>query len=190
MLSALIAHISKYVSLSDSDIQAIYKHTEPVNVKKKDYLLKEGQICRSNYFVAEGCLRMFFINEKGSEQITQFAIEHWWLADYMSFTMQSASKFNIQAIEGSVLIALDHHKQEELLKEVPQLERYFRLMMQRAYAAMQQRFKFLYDFSKEDSYLHFVNNFPGFVQRVPQYMLASYLGFTPEYLSEIRKKIR
>ncbi len=131
---------------------------------------------------------MFYITDKGTEQITQFAIENWWLADHMSLMMQKPSQFFIQAVEDTNLVALDYRRQEELLQQVPKMERYFRLMMQRGFAAMQMRIKYLHDFSKEDAYLQFSTLFPGFVQRVPQYMLASYLGLTPEYLSEIRKK--
>jgi CRP-like cAMP-binding protein len=131
---------------------------------------------------------MYYITDKGTEQITQFALENWWLADYMSLTMQKPSPFFIQAIEDAQIVALDQRKQEELLVQVPKMERYFRLMMQRGYAAMQTRVKYMHDYSKEEVYHQFSGLFPDFVQRVPQYMLASYLGLTPEYLSEIRKK--
>jgi CRP-like cAMP-binding protein len=131
---------------------------------------------------------MFYINEKGIEQTTQFAIENWWMADYMSFGSQTPSSFYIQAVENSDILSIDFHAQEKLLEEFPQLERYFRIIFQRAYASSQLRIKYLYDFSKEELYDHFNTHFPDFVQRIPQYMLASYLGFTPEYLSELRKK--
>ena len=160
-----------------------------IPVKKKAYLLAEGQVCKANYFVEQGCLRLFFINDKGIEQITHFALENWWIADYMSLSMQVKSQFYIQAVEDSTIIAIERHQQEELFSKLPQLERYFRIMMQRAYAAAQMRVKFFHDYSKEESYRHFIAMFPEFVQRIPQYMLASYLGFTPEYLSELRRKV-
>ena len=188
MPSALITHIKKFVPLTADEEEIVNAHVRVLNIKKKAWLLTEGQICRSNFFVETGCLRMYYITDKGTEQITQFALENWWLADYMGLIMQKPSPFFIQAIEDVQVVALDHHKQEELLQRVPKMERYFRLMMQRAYAAMQMRVKYLHDFSKEEAYLQFTGLFPGFVQRIPQYMLASYLGLTPEYLSEIRKK--
>lgn len=184
----LIAHIKKQVALDEEEIQYLSSKAKLLTVKKKDFLLQEGAICKANYFVEKGCLRMFFINDKGIEQITQFAIENWWLSDYMSFGMQSKSNFYIQAVETSEIIAISQTLQEDLLKELPQLERYFRLNMQRALGAAQQRVKFFHDLSKEESYRHFISQFPKFVQRIPQYMLASYLGLTPEYLSELRKK--
>ncbi len=131
---------------------------------------------------------MFFVNDKGIEQTTQFAIENWWISDYMAFHHQQNSTFFIQAVEQTDILQLTYSAQETLLKEFPQLERYFRLVYQKAYAASQLRMKYHYDLSKEELYHHFNNSFPEFTQRIPQYLLASYLGFTPEYLSEIRKK--
>jgi CRP/FNR family transcriptional regulator, anaerobic regulatory protein len=184
----LIQHIQSYVHLTNSDLKRLHEEGRTFSVKKKDFLLREGDICQSNYFVSQGCLRLFFIKENGNEQITQFAIENWWISDYMSLLTQTPSTFYLQAIEDSEIVELNASSLELLFEDVPQLERYFRLVTQRAYAASQFRIKYLYGFSREELYYHFSSHFPQFVQRVPQYMLASYLGFTPEYLSEIRKK--
>jgi len=187
-MDALLAHINKFTPLNADEQQVISGSFKNISVKKKAFLLSEGDVCRSSYFVEKGCLRMYYITEKGTEQITQFALENWWLTDHMSLMMQKPSLFFIQAVENAEVAMLDYNKQEELLQKVPKMERYFRLMMQRGYGAMQMRVKYLHDFSKEEAYLQFSTLFPDFVQRVPQYMLASYLGLTPEYLSEIRKK--
>lgn len=184
-----IHHLKKHITLNEDELQILSSYVKPISLKKKDFLLQEGQICKANYFTEKGCLRMFFINDKGVEQITQFALENWWVSDYMSFSTQSRSQFYIQAVEDSQIISIETHNQEELFERLPQLERYFRIMMQRAYSAAQMRVKFFHDFTKEESYRHFISLFPEFVQRIPQYMLASYLGITPEYLSELRKKI-
>lgn len=159
-----------------------------INLKKKEFLCTEGQICKSQYFVLEGCLRMYFTDEKGVEKTIQFAIEHWWLADYFSFQLQQASSFNIQAVERSTVYAIDLKTQEQLLQAYPRMERYFRMVHQTAHAASQLRLKYLYDYSGEERFRHFSNSFPGFVQRIPQYLLASYLNITPEYLSELRAR--
>jgi CRP-like cAMP-binding protein len=159
-----------------------------MTLRKKQNLLEEGKVCKANYFVTEGCLRMFFVNEKGVEQTVQFALENWWLADYNSFTAQKPSGFYIQAVEPTAVLTLDYNAQEELLKAYPQMERYFRLVHQRAHAAFQFRIKMLYGSSREENYRLFISSYPAFVQRIPQYLLASFLGFTPEYLSELRKR--
>jgi CRP-like cAMP-binding protein len=188
MSDILRMHIEKFITVDDRDYSKIRSYFKPVELRKKQNLLTEGKICVSNYFVISGCLRLFFVNDKGVEQTVQFALEHWWLADYTSFSSQKPSGFYIQAIEKSEILAIDFLSQEKLLNEFPSMERYFRYIHQRAHAAYQFRIKYLYSSSREELYHAFNKLYPEFVQRIPQYLLASYLGFTPEYLSEIRKK--
>lgn len=188
MYASLLTHIKKYIDLNQQEEQLITACVQGVSIKKKEYLLKEGQICKASYFIEKGCLRMFFVSDKGDEQTTNFALENWWLSDYSSFLSQKPSTFYIQAVEHSDIIVLTTEQQEVLSKEIPKIERYFRLILQRAYGASQIRIKHISNLSREDMYRNFLSLYPDFVNRVPQYMLASYLGFTPEYLSEIRKK--
>ena len=188
MSGYLKKHIAKFVNLSEQEYAEIMTYFKVIESPKKKNLLTEGKICKYNYFVVKGCLRMFFINDKGVEQTIQFALENWWLADYTSFSSQKPSGFYIQTVEKSEILAIDFSEQEKMLKQFPQMERYFRLVHQRAHAAYQFRIKYLYGSSREELYHEFNKLFPEFVQRIPQYLLASYLGFTPEYLSEIRKK--
>jgi CRP-like cAMP-binding protein len=190
MTDALHQHIQKFVSIPGDDMPGILAHFTPLHFKKKENLLVEGNVCHSNYFVVKGCLRMFFMNDKGDEQTIQFALENWWMADYDSFSFQKPGLFSLQAVEPSEVLALHYQAQEKLLQQYPVLERYYRLMHQRAHAASQRRVRGQYNYSREDQYLNFARQYPEFVQRVPQYLLASFLGFTPEYLSEIRAKKR
>lgn len=112
------------------------------------------------------------------------------MTDNIAYERRQASEFYIQAVERSELLAIDYTAQEKLLTQFPKMERYFRFIYQRAYAASQMRLKYLYGFSKEEFYHHLNEHYPKFVQRIPQYLIASYLGFTPQYLSEIRSKYR
>lgn len=188
MQSNLIKHINKFIELDDNSIEILNKYFKLITYKKKEFLLKEGQVCRSLHFVEKGCLRMFFINDKTTEQITQFAMENWWITDFFSFIDNKPSPYFIQTVEKSEILSIDSLSFETMLKELPQMERYFRIIMQRAVAASQLRIKYMSELSKEEFYIHFCTSFPEFVQRVPQYMIASYLGLTPEYVSELRKK--
>jgi CRP-like cAMP-binding protein len=188
MSEVLNAHIEKMLGTSLSDYEGIAPFFESATFRKKEALLVEGKVCRANYFVVSGCLRMFFINDKGVEQTVQFALEHWWLADYTSFSARQPSDFNIQAVERTEVLSLTYSAQEALLQAHPVMERYFRLLHQRAHAAAQFRIRHLYGQSREQMYRDFIARFPQFVQRIPQYLLASYLGFTPEYLSELRSR--
>ena len=184
----LFLHIKKFVPLTQLEEGILQSYFKSKSVKKKEHLLKEGQKCTANYFILKGCLRMYYITETGTEQIVQFAIDNWWLTDYSSLDSGKPSQFNIQAVENTEVAILDNEIQEELFKKIPALERYFRIILQKAYAASVMRLRYIFTQSGEERFHHFNNSFPEFVQRVPQYMLASYLGFTPEFLSKIRAK--
>jgi CRP-like cAMP-binding protein len=184
----IIQHIRKFVGLSESEVVVFNKYVETHQIKKKEFTNQHGSVCKQMYFVEKGCLRMYFINKKGVEQITQFALDGWWLSDYQSFMNKTPSDYYIQTIEESTIVSIDNQNLDKLLIELPQLERYFRIIMQKAVAGAQHRSKLLYEMSKEEFYFHFSSSFPEFMLRVPQYMIASYLGLTPEYLSELRKK--
>lgn len=188
MSNQLLVHIKKFADVSEDDFATILSFFEPLHLKKKECLLEEGQLCRRNFFVLKGCLRMYFLKETGIEQTTQFAIENWWMSDNLSFMQQKPSSFYIETVESSDVLAISYDAQEKMLAQFPQMERYFRKVYERAFAASQLRIKYINDYSREEMYLYFAKVQPAFLQRVPQYMLASYLGFTPEYLSEIKKK--
>lgn len=188
ILDTFKKHIDKFAEVSNDEFDEIQKFFDIKNVAKKENLLEEGQICRHHYFVLNGLLRKFYINEKGVEQTTEFAIETWWMTDNIAYERKISSTFYIQAVEKSKILSITQDNQEKLVKTFPIMERYFRFVYQRAYAAAQMRIKYLYSLSKEEFYFQSVKRYPEFAQRIPQYLLASYLGFTPEYLSEIRKR--
>ncbi|MDB5255441.1 MAG: cAMP-binding protein [Chitinophagaceae bacterium] len=190
MYTALLQHIQRFVSLTEEEIHVLASYLTEKKPSKKEFLFQEGQVCTANYFVAKGCLRLYYVNDKGIETIVQFAIENWWISDYQSLERQIPSPFYLQAIESSTVIVLEKQVQEELLTKSPSLERYFRIVAQRAYGAAQMRIKYISELSGEERYVQFTESFPDFVQRIPQYMLASYLGFTPEFLSKLRAKKR
>ncbi|NVO20825.1 MAG: Crp/Fnr family transcriptional regulator [Bacteroidetes bacterium] len=188
MQKNIVQHIRNHVDLSDSEVEVLNKYFKIHHCKKKELLLIENKVCNQFYYVEKGCLRMYFINKKGVEQITQFALEGWWISDFQSFINGSLSEYYIQAVEESRIVSIDHQNLDALVKALPQLEKYFRLIMQKAVGGAQLRSKLLYEMSKEEFFVHFSTSFPEFMMRVPQYMIASYLGLTPEYLSELRKK--
>lgn len=186
MLSNLIVHINKFITLDDTEVEMVLSHFHYQIVPKKSLLLEEGQVCNKQYFILKGCVRSYIINDKGNEQTLQFAIENWWITDYLGFQNQGLSNFYIQAVEKSEVISIDKESLEKLLEQVPRLERYFRLVLQKSFGASQVRIKYLFTMSAEERYHNMNNQFPEFVQRVPQYMLASYLDFSAEFLSKIR----
>ncbi|PKF73807.1 Crp/Fnr family transcriptional regulator [Chryseobacterium sp. PMSZPI] len=184
------AHLNKFITVNEEEYISILSFFDTLKVKKKQNLMQDGEICRHMYFVVEGCLRKFFINEKGVEHTTQFAIENWWITDTFAYERQLQTDFNIQAVEPSVILTIDSKSQELLFEKHPVMEKYFRIIYQRAYAASERKIRYLYEYSREELYVHFSTLYPWFIQRIPQYLVASFLGFTPEYLSEIKAKLR
>ena len=187
-MNDLICHIRKYISLTLLQEKLILSKATILSPVKKEILEQSSTIHRHTYFVNQGCLHLYQVNEKGNEQTIQFAIKNWWLTDYDSFNFQTPSRYNIQVLEDSKISVLLKNDLEELLFQIPELERYFRVISQRAYAASLYRISLMYSYSKEERYLNFIQQFPEFVQQVPQYILGSFLGMSAEYISEIRKK--
>jgi len=186
MHSVLFEHIQKFIILEPSEIDVLESILDITNIKKKQHVLQEGQVCTTMYFITKGCFRQYIINDKGIEQTLQFGIENWWITDYLSYHNHTPSNFYIQAVENSEVIAIEKSVLESLLIQIPKLERYFRIVSQKTFGAAQMRIKFLFTMSAEERYHHFNNLNPEFVQRVPQYMLASYLDFSAEFMSKIR----
>lgn len=188
MFENLTTHIKRFVSLTQEEEKVLVSCLRVEKYAKKEHLLEAGELCTGKYFVNSGVVRMYTLNEKGVEQVIHFAIEGWWITDYFTFKTNIPSRSNIQAVEAAEVIVVDATVQDELLEKIPQLEKYFRLVLEKAYAASLMRTHYMFNFSAEERYNHFILSYPGFVQRVPQYLLASYLGFTPEFLSKMRAK--
>ncbi|MEX6689424.1 Crp/Fnr family transcriptional regulator [Danxiaibacter flavus] len=188
MIQLLIAHIEKFSSIPANKASLLEPFFEHKIYKKKELLLTEGQRCYEKFFIVKGCVHLFYLRQNGTEQTIDFALENWWTSDFTAFQQGAGAQFSIRAVENTEVLSITAERQRKLLKQVPELNEYFHYIFQKAYAASQMRFRFLFEFSKEELYQHFLKHFPGFIQRVPQYLLASFLGFTPEYLSEIRKK--
>ena len=182
----LLAHIDKFVSLDSQEQELLLSKVSFMDVRKKQHLLEAGKPGTKVFFVRKGCLRLYVLTEKGNEQTHQFVIENWWTADYLAFHNDDSSKFFIQAVENSEVAILEKQDMEFLMEKIPKLERYFRLCYQKAVGAAQKRITYLFSLSAEERFHNMNDHFPEFVQRVPQYMLASYLDFSAELLSKIR----
>jgi len=185
-MNSLIQHIRKFINLDNQEAEIVLSYFEQESFKKKQLLLEEGQICNKQFFIVKGCIRFYINNNKGIEQTIQFGIENWWITDYLSFQYQNPTHFNIQAIENLEMLSIDRKSFDALLERIPKLEKYFRLVIQKSFGASQVRISYLFTMSAEERFHHMNRMFPEFIQRVPQYMLASYLDFSPEFMSKIR----
>jgi CRP-like cAMP-binding protein len=188
MFELLISKINEKITLTPEEEALCKTFFIPKKMRKRQYLLQEGDVCRYTAFVEKGALRTYTVDEKGAEHIIQFAIEGWWTGDLFSFLTTEPSVYNIDVLEDAELLLLTRTAQEELLQKVPKFERFQRLLIQSAYIAMQRRLVVNMSLTAEEKYAHFVNAYPEIIQRIPQHMVASYLGITPETLSRIRKQ--
>ncbi len=189
MYEAIDKHFSKNTFISEGEFELLHSYLRKRVVRKRGFLLSQGEVCNFEAYIVKGCLKKYYIDEKGDEVILQFAIEDWWISDIGSFSEQTPSNLFIEALEDTELLIIDHTNKEKIFQEIPGLERVFRLMIQRAYAVLESRFYSSIAKSAEERYLEFVKKYPAIVQRVPQTQIASFLGITPESLSRIKSKM-
>jgi len=175
--------------LSDEEFNHFISLAKQRKIRKKQYILQAGDVCRYESFVISGCLRAYYVDDKGQEHILQFAVEDWWIGDMHSFLTETPATYNIDALEESELLQLDKASLEKLYKLVPQFERFFRIKIQNAFIHLQQRIIASMSETAEQRYLQFIEKYAELEQRLPQHQVASYLGITPEFLSRIRKNL-
>lgn len=187
-MQKLFEHINKYTSIDNNEFQEIAKYFDLKTVKKKELLYEPGNKSLDHYFVLSGCLQLYIIDEGGTEHTLQFAIENWWITDYLAYHNNMRSECYIQGVKASTILHLTHNNERELLRRFPKMEIYFRKIYQTAYGASLNRIKYLFIYSKEEIYFRFKEAFPDFVNNVPQYLVASFLGLSPEYVSKLNKK--
>ncbi len=181
--------IRQQILITDEEFEYCKTLFIPKKLRKRQYLLQEGDVCRYTAFVEKGMLRTFTVDEKGNEPILQFSFEGWWIADLLSFFTEEPSIYNIEALENCELLLITQPSWNQLLEKVPAFERYFRILIQNNLIATQRRLMSSLSESAEEKYKKLIENFPDCLHRVPQHMIASYLGITPETLSRIRSQL-
>ena len=179
-------HLQQYLSLDAATFSEVLRYFTVVEAERKAILQHIGSPAQRLYFVSTGCMHLSLIDARGNEKTVQFAMEGWWLADFLAFRTQQVSAFQIQTIEPCRLLTITHAQQEALLAAHPAMERYFRSIYEIGYGAALRRIGLIFQHSKEEMYQQFRDQFPDFLNRVPQYLIASFLGLTPEYLSKLR----
>jgi CRP-like cAMP-binding protein len=189
MFDSLKAHINKRVNLTDGEFAVCKEFFVQKKVRKKQFLLHEGDICRYIGYVVKGCLRVYTVDNKGAEHIIQFAVNDWWVSDLNSYLSGLPAVYNIDALQDSDVLLLEKSAREKLFQAVPKIERFFRLLMEANYIAMHKRINDALSASAEERYLSFIKTYPYLFEQIPQNQIASYLGITPQSLSRIRKEL-
>jgi CRP-like cAMP-binding protein len=189
MFELLRSHILKRIDLSDEEIELTRACFVPKKVRKGQFLSHAGDPSRYAAFVEKGCLRLYSIDEKGEEHVVQFAVEDWWITDMYSFLTGTPATYYIDALEDTEVLLLERITQEKLCTDLPQFERFFRLLYQGNIIAKERRILAALSLSAEEQYLSLIETYPTISQRVPLNQIASYLGITPQSLSRIRKEL-
>ncbi|MCB9182892.1 MAG: Crp/Fnr family transcriptional regulator [Flavobacteriales bacterium] len=184
----LCTHFDRYLALDEVERNALRERSSVRRLKKRGFLLQEGEVCKSYAFVVEGCLRMYEMDEKGVEHNLQFALENEWIVDIGSFHAEKPSSLFIEALEPSTVICIEHADLLYLYTEHPKFDRNFRVIIEDQFVELQQRMLRRNASSAEQRHAHFVEQHPALAARVPNVHIASYLGVTPEFLSRLKSK--
>lgn len=188
-IEPLVAYINQYIYLTSDEKEILSKKIKYRRYLKGQYVVQQGDICKYESFVIKGCLKTFHVDTEGQEHIVMFAVENWWTADLGSFIAQTPADYNVQCLENTEVFQFPYEKMEELYRQIPGLERFFRIIIQKAYVASEKRIVRNFSLPAKERYLKFREQYPQIEQRVPQYMIASYLGITKEFLSKIRSQL-
>ncbi len=174
--------------IPDTELALIKTAFTAKKLRKKQYFLQEGDVSRHLAFVCKGCLRLYTLDEKGNEHIIQFALDNWWISDRESLLSGNPSRYNIDALEDSELLITTPEKMKNIIEKAPNFAKVMNRAQQINFIASQRRIQAAISFAAEEKYQDFIQTYPDIVQRVPQHMIASYLGITRETLSRIRKQ--
>ncbi|MDH7459971.1 Crp/Fnr family transcriptional regulator [Chitinophagaceae bacterium 26-R-25] len=175
--------------ISDAEFQHIEEAFAIKSMKKRQFLLHEGSVCKYMAFIVKGAMRHYSIDEKGNEHIVRFGVEGWWMSDRESLRMQTPSKYNIDALEDCDLLVATNEQLNRVKELSPLFFRMAHLLDERHSIANQNRVHASICYSSDEKLLDLMKNYPDFLQRFPQNMLASYLGISPETFSRVRKQI-
>ena len=188
-MKSILTNISKIIELSTDEEQLFLSKTEVKTYKAKTILLNSGEICHNSYFVNSGLLRSFTINDAIVTHVLSFACEGWWISDMYSLLSQKPGNLFIEVVEDAEVVVLSKKNQEELYFQIPKMERFFRVLIENALIASQERVLDNLSLSAEERYDKFSQKYPALIQKIPQKQIAAYIGVTPEFFSKMRAKM-
>ena len=185
----LIAHFDQYLPLNEVEKEELLQKSSVRRLKRRQFILQEGDICRRYHFVAEGCLKMYHVDKKGTEHNIQFAAENEWITDIGSFHSEKPSRLYIEAMEPSIILQIERKDLIDLYTQFPKFDRNFRVIIEDKFVELQNRVLLNISATAQERYLNFLEQYPHLANRLPNTQIASYLGITPEFLSKIRKEL-
>ena len=182
----ILANVRKHIDLQAEEAEFFLSLLKTRQVKRKQYLLKENEVCRHSIFVTEGCLRGYTLDKNGYEHILQFAPKNWWIADMYSMLSGQPGDLYIDVLEDSEVLMLHVEDREKLMRELPKFERFFRIILENSLITFRQRLMENLGLPALERYLLFCKRYPTLIERLPQKQVAAYIGVTPEFLSKMR----
>lgn len=188
MTFSLINNIQKHVSLSALEIERIGDVVRIKKINRKDFLVQEREICKNLSYIQSGCLKIYKTDSEGIKHTIFFTLEDWWAMDLKSFVSSTPARFYIEALEDCEVHQISKKDFNRLLEEIPKLEKWFRILLQNALIASEDRIDSKLSLNAEARYIEFLKKYPTLESRIPQKQIASYLGITPEFLSKLKAK--
>jgi CRP-like cAMP-binding protein len=182
----ILDNVCKHIGLNPTEKETFISFLQTKTIRKKEYLLHQGEVCKYSAFVLSGCLRGFSIDKNGSEHVLSFAPADWWMADMYSLLSGLPGILNIEALEDTEMLLLSKSNQERLYVTIPAFERFFRILTEKSLVANQQRLIDRLSLSGQERYANFCKRYPTLINQIPQKQIAAYIGVTPEFLSRVR----
>jgi CRP-like cAMP-binding protein len=188
-MELILKNIAQHVALTTNEQELFLSKTEIHHYKAKTILLNSGTICKHSYFVNSGILRSFNINDNIVEHVLTFACEGWWIGDMYSLLSQKPGNLFIEVLEDAEVVLLSKENQDILYREIPKLERFFRILTENSLVANQERLMDNLSLTAEERFEKFCKKYPTLIQKIAQKQIASYLGVTPEFFSKMKSKM-
>lgn len=187
-MNNIIKHFDKYLPLNEAEVTALTSRLTERKIKRKQYILQEGDLCKYFTYVSEGCFKMYGVDNSGSEHNLTFAAEDDWIADIDSLHKEKPSRLFIEAIEPSTILQISKGDLWYLYSNFPKFDRNFRVIIEDKYIELQKRLLQTFSANAQERYETFLEQYPNLANRLPNTQIASYLGITPEFLSKIRNE--
>ena len=184
----VVKYVNRYIQLTEEEEAYFISLLRIVRVKKKQFIVQPDFTCKYRTYIVQGAMRAYLITPDGKDHSIALAIEDWWISDYNSYLFQQPATLFVEATEDSVLIQIDYNAEKLLQETLPKFDKFLRIITERSFAFLQKRLLSNLSKTAEERYNEFVNKYPSMAARFPQYTIASYLGFSTEFLSKIRNK--
>lgn len=185
-LNLILNNLEKHIHLTREEQEIFTAYLQPKKVKRKQFLLTYGEVCKYSAFVTAGCLRGYTVDKSGIEHVLSFAPADWWIADMYSLISQKPGIQNIEALEDTDVLLLSKANQEKLYTQIPKFEHFFRILTENSLVASQQRLIDSLSLTAEERYNNFCKRYPTLIDHLPQKQIASYIGVTPEFFSRMK----